>query len=118
MYKGREGQWAFFLHRFSGLAILLYLLMHVFSISALAIGQGFYNRIHEVYKSPVFTVGLVFVAAGVLYHALNGVRIIFMDFFGWGVRYQRELWYATLFISGVGFVLTLWLNVQRILGEM
>ncbi len=115
LYKGKEGQWAFFLHRFSGLAILFYLLLHVFSISALAISDDFYSKIHELYGLAGFKIGLVFVAAGVMYHALNGLRIICMDLFGWGVRFQRELWYGTLFISGLASLLTLVLTIQRIL---
>jgi succinate dehydrogenase / fumarate reductase, cytochrome b subunit len=115
LYKGKEGQWAFFLHRFSGLAILFYLLLHVFSISSLAISRELYDSIHELYKLPVFGIGLVFVAAGVIYHALNGLRIICMDLFGWGVRFQRELWYITMFISALASVLTFVLVIKRML---
>ena len=115
MYKGREGQWAFFLHRFSGLAILLYLMIHVFSIGSAAISEQFYNTIHGVYKSPIFSLSLVLVASGVLYHALNGLRIIAMDMFGWGIKLQRELWYVTMFLTVLGGLLTLVLTGMRIL---
>ena len=118
MYKGREGQWAFFLHRFSGLAILFYLIIHVFSIGSAAISEEFYNSIHNVYKLPVFSLGLVAVAAGVLYHALNGLRIIAMDMFGWGVKVQRELWYVTMFLTVVGGGMALVLTVLRIMGKV
>jgi succinate dehydrogenase / fumarate reductase, cytochrome b subunit len=115
LYKGKEGQWAFFLHRFSGLAILFYLLLHVFSISSLAISKELYSSIHELYKQPVFGIGLVFVAAGVMYHALNGLRIICMDLFGWGVRFQRELWYVTMFVSALTSILILVVVVKHML---
>ncbi len=42
----------------------------------------------------MFQVGLLLLIAGVLYHGFNGLRIILMDFTSWGVRYQRQLWYA------------------------
>ena len=38
MYRGREGQWAFVLHRLSGVAIALYLLLHVVDISLVMYG--------------------------------------------------------------------------------
>jgi len=34
MYRGREGQWAFYLHRISGVAIILFLTLHVTEISS------------------------------------------------------------------------------------
>ena len=48
-----------------------------------------------------FRVGLILVMAGVVYHALNGLRIIIMDFTGWGVKYQRQLWYGTLALTTI-----------------
>ncbi|MEY4531977.1 MAG: hypothetical protein RLZZ156_2700, partial [Deinococcota bacterium] len=49
MYKGREGQWAFFLHRLSGVAILLYLIMHTVSIGSTMLGEEVYGAVHKVY---------------------------------------------------------------------
>ena len=115
MYRGREGQWAFFLHRLSGLAILFYLLAHTVSIGSVMLGEATYNAIHEVYGFILFRLGLVAVAAGVAYHAFNGLRIIAMDFTDWGVKYQRELWYVVLVISVVFTVVALIYNVPRIL---
>jgi succinate dehydrogenase / fumarate reductase membrane anchor subunit len=80
MYRGREGQWAFLLHRLSGLAILFYLMLHVFSIGSFMFGERFYMAIHETYDLVPFRIGLLFVTAGVVYHAFNGLRINMMDF--------------------------------------
>ena len=86
MYRGREGQWAFVLHRLSGVAIALYLLLHVVDISLVMYGpDGPFDRFLAM--------------AGVAYHALNGLRIIVMDFSRWGVRYQRLLWYLVLSLT-------------------
>ncbi|UBV41694.1 succinate dehydrogenase, cytochrome b556 subunit [Deinococcus taeanensis] len=104
MYRGREGQWAFLLHRLSGLAILAYLLLHVFSIGSFIFGERFYMTIHERYDLWPFRVGLLFVVAGVVYHSFNGLRIIVMDFTGAGVAYQRQMWYVVLLLSVLAFV--------------
>lgn len=116
MYRGREGQWAFLLHRLSGLAILLYLLIHVFSIGSMIFGERFYMTIHRVYELPVFSIGLLLVATGVVYHALNGLRIIVMDFAGAGVAYQRPMWYAVMLLTVVAFAYMAWVIVNRMLG--
>jgi succinate dehydrogenase / fumarate reductase cytochrome b subunit len=99
MYRGREGQWAFILHRLSGVALALYLLLHVVDISLVMYGaEGPFNAFLAFYHRWPFRVGLLLVIAGVVYHAFNGLRIIFMDFTEWGVKYQRSMWYAVLAI--------------------
>jgi succinate dehydrogenase / fumarate reductase, cytochrome b subunit len=115
MYRGREGQWAFFLHRLSGLAILLYLMLHTVSIGSVLLGEGVYNAIHEVYKNIFFRLGLIGVAGAVAYHSFNGLRIVIMDFTGWGVKYQRQLWYASLFFAAVVMAFALAYNIPRFL---
>ncbi|MFC5848134.1 succinate dehydrogenase, cytochrome b556 subunit [Deinococcus petrolearius] len=99
MYKGREGQWAFLLHRLSGLAILLYLMLHVLSIGSFLFGERAYMVIHERYDLWIFRVGLLGVVAAVVYHSFNGLRIIVMDMTGFGVAYQRQMWYGVLAVS-------------------
>ncbi len=116
MYKGNEGQWAFFLHRLSGIAILLYLILHTVSISSVLLGESAYGAIHEIYKLLIFRLGLIAVAGAVAYHSFNGLRIVIMDFTGWGVKYQRQLWYASLFFAGIVIVAALAYNIPRILG--
>jgi len=116
MYRGREGQWAFLLHRISGVAIALYLLLHVLDISLVMYGpDGPFNAFLAFYHNWPFRVGLLLVIGGVIYHALNGLRIILMDFTTWGVRYQRPMWYGVLLLSVVFATPLLWVIVPQIL---
>jgi succinate dehydrogenase / fumarate reductase, cytochrome b subunit len=117
MYQGREGQWAFFLHRLSGVAILLYLVIHTISIGSVLLGENVYGAVHEVYKFFLFRLGLIGVAGAVAYHSFNGLRIVIMDFTGWGVKYQRQLWYASLFFAAIVMAVALAYNVPRLLGR-
>lgn len=114
MYKGREGQWAFFLHRLSGLALLAYLLLHTFSIGSVMLGEKFYMSIHEIYGFVLFRLGLIGVAGAVSYHAFNGIRIILMDFTDWGVKIQRQLWYGVLVLAVVSTGVAAAYNLPRI----
>ncbi|GAA5531830.1 succinate dehydrogenase, cytochrome b556 subunit [Deinococcus metallilatus] len=116
MYRGREGQWAFLLHRLSGLAILLYLLIHVISISLFMFGENAYMSVHRLYDFWLFRVGLILIVAGVVYHAFNGLRIIVMDFTGTGVAYQRQMWYGVLAISVLATLYAAYMVFPRILG--
>ena len=100
MYRGREGQWAFVLHRLSGVALALYLFLHVLDISLVMYGpDGPFNAFLAFYHQWTFRIGLILVMAGVVYHALNGLRIILMDFTSWGVKIQRGLWYGVLVLT-------------------
>jgi succinate dehydrogenase / fumarate reductase, cytochrome b subunit len=114
MYKGREGQWAFYLHRLSGLALLAYLLLHTFSIGSVMLGEKFYMSIHEIYGFVLFRLGLIGVAGAVAYHAFNGIRIILMDFTDWGVKVQRQLWYGVLVLAVLATGVAAAYNLPRI----
>lgn len=116
MYKGREGQWAFTLHRLSGIAILVYLLLHVFSIGSMVLGEEFYMRIHETYDFVLFRLGLVGVVAAVVYHSFNGLRIILMDFTTFGVRIQAKMFWVAVALSAAAAAYALWMLIPRIQG--
>lgn len=91
-YRGAEGQWAWILHRASGLGIVLFLYMHIVSIFIAAIGPGPYEWVHAtLYTSPPAKVLEIFLGFGVLYHAFNGMRIIIIDFFPALGQYQRTI---------------------------
>lgn len=115
MYQGREGQWAFLFHRISGWALGLYLLLHTFSIGSIMLGPSFYGSIHGVYGNVIFRLGLIAVAAAVAYHALNGMRIIAMDFTAWGVKLQSQLWWGVMALTIICLGVTMYFNVPRIL---
>ena len=115
MYRGREGQWAFLLHRLSGLAILAYLLLHVVSISLFVFGEDAYMALHRMYDFWFFRIGLIFVTAAVVYHAFNGLRIVIMDFTGKGVAYQRQMWYGVLGVSVVTMLYVAYMVLPRVL---
>ncbi len=116
MYRGREGQWAFILHRLSGVALALYLLLHVFDISLVMYGPRAFNTFLAFYHQWPFRIGLILIIAGVVYHALNGLRIIIMDFTEWGVKIQRPLWYGVMITTTLIGIPVLWKLLPEIFG--
>lgn len=114
--RGRHvGNWAFVLNRISGLLLVLYLVAHLTVLSLLAMGPDAYNTFVAVASHPLvilFDVGLV----GLLvYHGLNGVRLIVLGL-GWGLSRQRELFWSLMALGAVAWVLAGWVLVTHLLG--
>jgi len=84
-YRGLWGQWSWLAHRISGLAILLFLTIHVWDTANAHFLPGLYQWSVEFFKYPLVALGEIPLMAAVLYHAINGVRITIMDF-------KPELW--------------------------
>jgi succinate dehydrogenase / fumarate reductase, cytochrome b subunit len=104
VYRGQSGMWSWLLHRVGGIAILLFLLIHIVDITMLGFGRDVYNTALGIFATPVIrvvTLGLVFF---VLYHSLNGVRITIIDFWPKGARYQRQLSIAVVLLTIAGFI--------------
>jgi succinate dehydrogenase / fumarate reductase cytochrome b subunit len=106
VYNGKSGQWAFVLHRITGFLVFLFILLHIVDVSLLNVhGGSTYNEVHRLYGNillRLFEVGLLF---GLLYHALNGLRIVMIDFFPGAVKDQRMLWSIVLGLTALGTVI-------------
>ena len=91
VYKGKSGQWAFVGHRISGVLVFFFLLLHIVDVSLINADPVLYDEVHELYGNillRVFEVGLLF---ALLFHSLNGLRIVLVDFFPGMVRNERRL---------------------------
>jgi succinate dehydrogenase / fumarate reductase cytochrome b subunit len=92
-YRGGEGMLAWAFHRISGVAVLAFLILHVVDIFLVGFAPGVYDTLLAFYATPVGILMEWLLGAAVLYHALNGLRIIIMDFWPRMTRYHRQLWY-------------------------
>lgn len=116
-YRGREGQWAWILHRVTGLGVLLFICLHVVDTSLMLVGEDAYNHlIRSVYQQWWFQPMEISLGGALLYHALNGIRICLIDFWEDGIRYERQIRYASLALFVVIMVpttvLMIWPFVQ------
>ncbi|HEY0443952.1 MAG TPA: succinate dehydrogenase, cytochrome b556 subunit [Candidatus Limnocylindrales bacterium] len=93
-YRGREGMVAWAFHRISGVAIWLFVVLHVVDIYLVGGDPKAYDQILKVYASLPGRIGEWLLGAALLYHALNGLRIIIIDLWPRMTRYHRQLWYA------------------------
>ena len=93
-YRGSEGMLAWAFHRISGVAIWVFIILHVFDIWLSGANPVLYDELLVIYSSPVGRIGEALLGAALLYHALNGLRIVIMDFWPAMTRFHRQLWYA------------------------
>ncbi|MEW6440570.1 MAG: succinate dehydrogenase, cytochrome b556 subunit [bacterium] len=109
MYKWRTGAIAWLLHRLSGLALAAYLPMHIWVNHHLAQGPESYNRTMSVLASPLFRTLEIGLWAAILYHALNGLRVVAIDLGpGVGLKAQKILFYAVVVLV---FIFWVWGSV-------
>jgi succinate dehydrogenase / fumarate reductase cytochrome b subunit len=91
LYRGDPGMWSWVLHRITGATIFFFLFVHVLDTALVRVSPQAYNEIIETYKTPIVGLMEVGLVAAVLYHALNGIRVILIDFWAEGPRYQRQM---------------------------
>ena len=85
--------WAF--HRISGVAIWAFVKLNVHYIWLVCANPGLYDDVLRFYASPVGRIGETLLGAALLYHALNGLRIVVMDFWPATTIFHKQLWYAS-----------------------
>lgn len=96
LYRGDPGMWSWALHRITGVTVFFFLFVHVLDTALVRVSPEMYDETIAVYKTPIVALmemGLVFC---VLFHALNGVRVILVDFWSNGPRYQRQMLWGIL----------------------
>ena len=104
MYRGQSGMWAWLLHRVTGVAVLLFLLVHIVDITMLGFGPTVYNNALNVFSYPVVRVVSLGLVAAVMYHSFNGLRITLIDFWPNGAKHQRIMWAGVLVLTLAGFL--------------
>ncbi len=109
LYRGREGMWSWVLHRITGVAIFFFLLVHILDTALVRVSPEAYNAVIGTYKNPIMGLGEVALVGAIVFHAFNGLRIILIDFWSRGAKYQRLL----LWIVVILWVVLLALFVPR-----
>lgn len=103
-YKGGGGMWSWILHRFSGMAVLGFLFLHILDTSLVMFGPRIYNKMAHFYEGPIFRPLEVVLMFFVIYHSFNGLRIVLVDFWPKGSRYQAQLTKAVTAITLLMFI--------------
>ena len=90
-YRGGGPMLSWALHRIGGLAMVLFVGLHVTaSFFMQQLGSEWATAVNTIYESVWFQLFIVFV---VFFHGLNGLRIIILDVWPKLLQYQREVTY-------------------------
>jgi len=100
LYRGREGMWSWVAHRITGVAVFFFLLVHVLDTALVRVSPHAYDVVIATYKTPVVNLMEVGLVGAVLFHGLNGLRVIAIDFWDKGPKFHRPILWS---------IVTLWL---------
>jgi succinate dehydrogenase / fumarate reductase cytochrome b subunit len=101
IYTGDVGQYAWVLHRATGIGILGFLLVHIIDILLIGLGRDVYDESVEFYANPFILPMEILLVGAVIYHTLNGLRIIAIDFTSTGASREKRYFWWVLVLSVV-----------------
>jgi len=97
MYK-TTGFISFVLRRFTGVALVLYLFMHMWVIGSINQGPEVFNARLNIVQTPFFKLAEIALLAAVVYHGLDGIRLLMVNWFK-VTDYRKSLFYAVFALS-------------------
>jgi len=121
LYRGDPGVWSWVAHRITGVLTFFFLFAHVLDTALVRVSPNAYDKVIALYKNPLVNVMELGLVGAILYHALNGLRVMLVDFWAKGVRYQRlMLWviivvWVVVMIPSAYFMLRY--NVEKLFGS-
>ncbi|HEX3791612.1 MAG TPA: succinate dehydrogenase, cytochrome b556 subunit [Pseudonocardiaceae bacterium] len=121
LYRGDLGMWSWVAHRITGVLTFFFLFAHVLDTSLVRVSPNAYDKVIELYKNPLVNLMELGLVGAVLYHALNGLRVMLVDFWAKGPRFQRlMLWtiivvWVVVMIPSAYFMLQY--NVEKLFGS-
>jgi len=99
MYK-TTGFVSFALRRFTGVALVLYLLLHIWVIGSSISGPEVFDERLNFLQSDLFKVLEIALLAAVIYHAFDGVRLLLVNWFKITEK-RKNLFYSVMVISAL-----------------
>jgi succinate dehydrogenase / fumarate reductase, cytochrome b subunit len=101
-YKVKTGMLAWIMHRITGVALAVYLPMHIWVTSNLQNPEKF-DKVMAILNLPLFKLAEIALLGAVIYHTINGARIIMIDWFG-KTRQHSQIFWSLMVVAGILFV--------------
>ena len=108
------GMWAWVLHRITGLGLVFYIILHtvLMGTSLLSGKEDFNETLSVLMGHPVFEFLDILLVGTVLYHGLNGIRILLFDMgIGVWIRTQKTLFWVFMGVGAILWFWFIWLNL-------
>ena len=109
--------WSWVLHRISGVGIFFFLLVHILDTALVRVSPEAYNVVIESYKTPIIGVAELGLVGAILVHGLNGLRVIAVDFWSKGTKYQAVMFWLVMIITVGAVAAFAPLHLSRVFGE-
>jgi succinate dehydrogenase / fumarate reductase cytochrome b subunit len=93
--------WSWVAHRVTGVLIFFFLFVHVLDTALVRVSPETYDETVAIYKTPLVNLMEYGLVAAVLFHALNGLRVVAVDFWSKGAKYQKQMLWTVMTIWGV-----------------
>jgi succinate dehydrogenase / fumarate reductase cytochrome b subunit len=90
-YRVSWAQLAWFGHRLSGIGVLVYLFVHIVETSMVTLGPTVYDATLGLFRNLPIRLGEIVLMAALVYHSLNGLKVILLDFFPATTTWYRPL---------------------------
>jgi succinate dehydrogenase / fumarate reductase cytochrome b subunit len=105
----KTGMWAWVGHRITGLFLVVYIFMHLSFITTASLSEGGANfdKLMTTTSSPLFVAMDFLLVVVVIYHAMNGFRVVLFDM-GVGIRRQKLVFWICMAVAAVLVVAGLW----------
>lgn len=97
MYK-TTGFVSFILRRVTGVALVLYLFLHMWVIGSVTQGPEVFDARLNMVQTPIFKLLEIALLAAVVYHGLDGIRLLMVNWFK-VTDYRKSLFYAVFALS-------------------
>jgi succinate dehydrogenase cytochrome b subunit len=115
MYRWHVGYVAWLLNRITGILITFYLCVHIWVLHHIAHGPESYTKVMDFLGSKIFMFFEICIIGCVLYHMMNGIRIVLVDF-GGAVKYHKQTFWAVCGLGVVLFTMCTWELFGHFLG--
>jgi len=99
MYKS-TGFISWLLRRISGVALVLYLFTHLWVIGAANSGVEVFNNRLDAVQTPLFKFLEIALLAAVVYHGLDGIRLLLIHYFDL-TEYRKSMFWAVFILAAI-----------------
>jgi succinate dehydrogenase / fumarate reductase cytochrome b subunit len=99
MYK-TTGFLSFFIRRVTGVALVIYLFIHIWVIGSALGGPASFDARLALVQGPVFTIFEILLLGAVIYHTIDGIRLLVVHYFR-VTEYRKSLFYAMLVTGAI-----------------
>lgn len=91
---------SFVLRRFTGIALVIYLFMHMWVIGSANAGPEVFNARLNLVQSDFFKIAEIGLLAAVVYHGFDGIRLLIVHYFD-VTEYRKSMFYAAFAVSAL-----------------